>query len=304
MRSFLLSVLLFAGCGDDDPGIPDATGPRDCGPAMCAAGEVCCNQSCGICVAPGESCSAIACVPDAEVDGAVDAARDGAADAIVDATVDADANLPPCMGNNDCSSNEYCAQTSCGGSGVCEAVPVSCDTRDCEKGVCGCDGVTYCSACDAAQASVSVESTSACPRAGCGAMDVSANSDGACRDRILGWQWTGDYCSTVFGCSCRGRDCPRIYPSQSSCFTAHATCRTAELCSNTMRCRAINTYCRYGNVASGNACGAEGELGVCTTRPTICNLLLAPVCGCDGRTYNNECRARAAGVDWAKSGGC
>jgi hypothetical protein len=28
-----------------------------CGAAQCNDGQVCCNPSCGICVAPGQSCS-------------------------------------------------------------------------------------------------------------------------------------------------------------------------------------------------------------------------------------------------------
>lgn len=34
-----------------------------CGDAICPAGEVCCNASCGICVPPGYGCIQIACVP-------------------------------------------------------------------------------------------------------------------------------------------------------------------------------------------------------------------------------------------------
>lgn len=34
-----------------------------CGPNTCAAGQVCCNASCGICTAPGEFCIQIACAP-------------------------------------------------------------------------------------------------------------------------------------------------------------------------------------------------------------------------------------------------
>jgi hypothetical protein len=33
-----------------------------CGNGHCAVGEVCCNDSCGICTAPGEFCIQIACL--------------------------------------------------------------------------------------------------------------------------------------------------------------------------------------------------------------------------------------------------
>jgi hypothetical protein len=32
-----------------------------CGPATCGADEVCCNESCGICTAPGDTCTTQAC---------------------------------------------------------------------------------------------------------------------------------------------------------------------------------------------------------------------------------------------------
>jgi hypothetical protein len=34
---------------------------QPCGPANCHGGEVCCNESCGICTAPGEMCSDLFC---------------------------------------------------------------------------------------------------------------------------------------------------------------------------------------------------------------------------------------------------
>lgn len=34
---------------------------RPCGPSVCGPGEVCCNESCGICTPPGGSCIEIYC---------------------------------------------------------------------------------------------------------------------------------------------------------------------------------------------------------------------------------------------------
>lgn len=50
---------------ETSPGTPTApkppTGER-CGFATCAAGEVCCNESCGICTAPGGACTQAECL--------------------------------------------------------------------------------------------------------------------------------------------------------------------------------------------------------------------------------------------------
>jgi len=48
----------------------------------------------------------------------------------------------------------------------------------------------------------------------------------------------------------------------------------------------------------------EGAEGVCTDLPTPCPTNIAPVCGCDGVTYNNACEAHAAGVNVAAIGEC
>lgn len=50
--------------------------------------------------------------------------------------------------------------------------------------------------------------------------------------------------------------------------------------------------------------GACGKPGVCAPRPEGCDLLYAPVCGCDLKTYGNECAARQAGVTILSKGEC
>jgi hypothetical protein len=58
---------------------------------------------------------------------------------------------------------------------------------------------------------------------------------------------------------------------------------------------------------AGEFCKRDGCLthdGQCTTKPDACDLLFAPVCGCDHMPYGNECEAAMAGVTVASQGEC
>jgi hypothetical protein len=47
-----------------------------------------------------------------------------------------------CVGQGDCSADEYCAKSSCGSAqGQCQLRPATCD--DTQRFMCGCDGVVY-----------------------------------------------------------------------------------------------------------------------------------------------------------------
>jgi hypothetical protein len=53
-------------------------------------------------------------------------------------------------------------------------------------------------------------------------------------------------------------------------------------------------------------CGGPGSSrsGLCIQRPQACDAILAPVCGCDHRTYGNDCARVSAGVALASTGAC
>lgn len=248
--AILLAALAFAGCSQSHGG-----GGTPCGPTTCEVGTVCCNSSCGICVAPGGGCPAVYCEPDAgppedagglvcgdEICGVGARCCSGCSasesycaplgepcprPACLDAGVDG-GPARSCGGWTGavCEPGELCDYppgSYCGGDdslGVCRPRPDACPLPSCIP-VCGCDGQTYCSPCDANANGTSVAREGACEPTSCERMD--ATGDGLC-DAFFGYAWDGSACVGISGCSCVGADCGRLYHSPDVCDAAHTGC--------------------------------------------------------------------------------
>jgi hypothetical protein len=98
---------------------------------------------------------------------------------------------------------------------------------------------------------------------------------------------------TTFACASSDEtassDQDLVAPTDRHCGGfAQLACAEDEVCSYTTEAR----------------CGIADQTGVCRKRPQICPALVLPICGCDGKTYNNSCEAERAGASVAHDGKC
>ena len=64
--------------------------------------------------------------------------------------------------------------------------------------------------------------------------------------------------------------------------------------------------CDYGlfcDLRAGQCKGADID-GKCVRVPKVCTRIFKPVCGCDGKTYGNDCDRQAAKVQKNHNGKC
>jgi len=206
-----------------------------------------------------------------------------------------------CTTNSECAATQYCAKSpgDCGGAGTCEVRPEACTTQ--WDPVCGCDDMTYGNSCDAAAAGVTVMHTGECvsgctSNADCGTGEFCAKGDDNCEGTGICIQ-RPVFCTHDIDvvCGCNGGS----YTNPCEAHRAGTNVRhfglCADFCFSSDDCTTTD-YCR-----EPVGCGPNGQ---CVERPVFCPSHFAPVCGCDGTTYQNSCRAAAAGASIRHDGAC
>ena len=234
------------------------------------------------------------------------------------------------------ASNGPCEPTQCGGiagipcddSEVCELPAGECESADlfgqcvprpevCPEifaPVCGCDGVTYNNDCVRLSAGVQKASNGPCEPTQCGGIagipcddsEVCELPAGECESADLFGQCVPrpEVCPEIFApvCGCDGvtydNDCVRLSAGVQK--ASNGPCEPTQ-------CGGIaGIPCDDSEVCElpAGECESADLFGQCVPRPEVCPEIFAPVCGCDGVTYNNDCIRLSAGVTKAHDGEC
>lgn len=107
----------------------------------------------------------------------------------------------------------------------------------------------------------------------------------------------GDSFPSADGCN----TCSCLEDGQIGC-TERACQPSLTLCGGIqgLQC-ADGEYCDF---ARATACGSGDQLGECRVLPQSCDSRYSPVCGCDQKTYGNDCEAATEGVSVLSVGTC
>jgi hypothetical protein len=143
----------------------------------------------------------------------------------------------------------------------------------------------------------------------------SCTANGQCKGKQYCAKAVGD-CKGKGQCTTRPDVCTEEYKPvcgcnhktySNACFAAAAGVNVASegACkyNETVKMCKTNAQCPKGDYCAKETGKCDDE-GVCAQRPQICPLIVAPVCGCNNKTYNNGCLAHRAGVNIKHDGKC
>jgi hypothetical protein len=173
-----------------------------------------------------------------------------------------------------CSANQWCEfpDKTCGASDQMGSCLLT-ESEACASSytpVCGCDGKTYGNDCIRRDAQVSKQADGACPLPDVERTDAGRTEAGTSDAGTID---VGRTDAPTLGTRCGG--------------IARIACSFGELCD-----------------FPADMCQGSDNEGTCEAIPKVCGDIYAPVCGCDNRTYGNDCERRAEKVQKKSSGVC